>query len=396
MRAHRDRRLGALPAEVGLRRRDARRGRVRRHRGGGARARLPARLGEQRADRALGLVVVALPVVPVAHLPARVDQVLRRPVLVLPRVPGAVVVVEPDRVAQAVLRDRVAHVGLAPLERELGRVDADDRQARGPVAAVPRTQVRERAQAVDAGVGPEVDQDHPAAQPAHARLLTGRGVEPARDAGELRRRPAVLEQRVAVAPRDVARARLAPVHPRQRAFHRAGLLQAGGGIDERGREVVRDRGLEVAIQSRGEQHGDGDHQHPERLLQPPRVGADPARERAPERASPPAARSRRRRRRRSRARAAPRRPRRRAPPRRRGSDPRRARRRGRATPRARGRSGSRRRRRSPLRAAPGGSAAPRPPRPAGARRARRRTPRAPRSPSRGRGLRAGRARRARA
>ena len=82
-----------------------------------------ARLGEQRADRPLGLRVLALAEVHVAHLPVRVDQVVRRPVLVRVGVPGGVVVVLCHRVLDPVLLDRIAHVAGVLLERELRCVD---------------------------------------------------------------------------------------------------------------------------------------------------------------------------------------------------------------------------------------------------------------------------------
>ena len=50
------------------------------------------------------------------------------------------------------------------LERELGRVHADDDQAVAAVARVPGLEVGQRAQAVDARVGPEVDEHDLAAQ----------------------------------------------------------------------------------------------------------------------------------------------------------------------------------------------------------------------------------------
>ena len=61
-----------------------------------------------------------------------------------------------------------ADVGGLALEGELRRVDADDRQALGAVALVPGLEVGQRAQAVDAGVRPEVDEHDAAAQPGHA------------------------------------------------------------------------------------------------------------------------------------------------------------------------------------------------------------------------------------
>ena len=75
-------------------------------------------------------------------------------------------------------------VGIA-LEREFGRVDADDDQAVLAVAFVPRLHIGDRAQAIDAAVGPEVDHHDLALE-----LLAGerRAVEPWADAVERRKR----------------------------------------------------------------------------------------------------------------------------------------------------------------------------------------------------------------
>ena len=77
----------------------------------------------------LGLVVGAFAEVHVADAAAAVDQVVRRPVLVLVRVPGREVVVERDRIVDAEPLDCGAHVAEAVLERELRRVHAEDHQA---------------------------------------------------------------------------------------------------------------------------------------------------------------------------------------------------------------------------------------------------------------------------
>src|SRR5438067_2521575 len=115
------------------------------------------------------------------HPPEVVDQVLRGPVLVAEGVPGRVVVVLDDGVADAVVRDPGGDVRGTALKRELGRVDADDRQPVAAVPLVPRLHVGERPQAVDAGIGPEVDQhDAPTrAQPREPEPAATRCVEPA-------------------------------------------------------------------------------------------------------------------------------------------------------------------------------------------------------------------------
>src|SRR5205814_7654877 len=62
-----------------------------------------------------------------------------------------------------------------------GGVDADRRQAVVPVLGRPGPKVRERAQPVDAGVGPEVDADDP---PAEVLWCQRFRVEPSRRALE--------------------------------------------------------------------------------------------------------------------------------------------------------------------------------------------------------------------
>ncbi len=145
-------------------------------------------LPEQLAYVGLGDVVVALAEMCVADVAVPVDEVLRRPVLVPERRPRAVLAVERDRVADAQPLDRAADVRGHRLERELGRVDANDHEPVLAVHAVPRLDVRERAQAVDARVGPEVDQHDLAAQLLDRQ---GRAVHPAGDPGEVGGRPVV-------------------------------------------------------------------------------------------------------------------------------------------------------------------------------------------------------------
>src|SRR5919109_2963342 len=137
-----------------------------------------ARLGEQRTNRRLGLVVLALTEVRIANAPTRVDQILGGPVLVAPRFPGPVSVVLNDRVAEPVLTGRALDVARVALEDELGSVNADDREAPLAVSIVPSLQRRQRSDAIDAGVSPEVDQHDASTKCAH-RKRASTGVEPA-------------------------------------------------------------------------------------------------------------------------------------------------------------------------------------------------------------------------
>src|SRR5438445_2257740 len=78
------------------------------------------------------------------------------------------------------------------LECELRRVHPDDYEPVLRIARVPRLQVRQRAQAVDARVRPEVDEYDLAAQPPESQR---RRVEPVRDPLERRRRTEVRKAR---------------------------------------------------------------------------------------------------------------------------------------------------------------------------------------------------------
>src|SRR5581483_2620729 len=96
----------------------------------------------------------------VADPPVRVDQVLGRPAPVGKCAPDRVAVVEHDRVLDPEARDRLAHVAVLAREGELGRMHADHNQARLAVAPIPSDHVRQGADAIDAGVIPEIDQYH--------------------------------------------------------------------------------------------------------------------------------------------------------------------------------------------------------------------------------------------
>src|SRR5439155_9629249 len=105
-----------------------------------------------------------------------------------PRIPGPVLVVQRYSIAETQVARRLADDREDMLEGELGRVDADDHEPVLRIGAVPRLEVRERAQAVDARVRPEVDQDDLAAQ---LRDRERTAVQPVIDAGEVRRRAIV-------------------------------------------------------------------------------------------------------------------------------------------------------------------------------------------------------------
>ena len=136
----------------------------------------PAGLAQQVLDHPLAVVVVALAEVVVPDPALRVCEVDGRPVPVGEGAPDPVVAVEGDRVLDPHgLRGLADVFGLA-LERKLRRVDADDDQASIAVLLRPGANVGQRAEPVDAGVRPEIDENDP---PTQLRRSERRGIQPA-------------------------------------------------------------------------------------------------------------------------------------------------------------------------------------------------------------------------
>jgi hypothetical protein len=119
---------------------------------------------EQPLDHPLRLLVASLAEVVVADDAVRVDEVERRPVVVVEPVPDLVLVVDRGRVVDRSLLRRLPHVVDLVLERELRRVDSDHDQPVVSVGLRPGADVRLLAQPVDARQGPEVHDDDVAAQ----------------------------------------------------------------------------------------------------------------------------------------------------------------------------------------------------------------------------------------
>src|SRR5262249_31313641 len=121
----------------------------------------------------------------VAYPSLRVDEVEGWPVLVLEGAPDGVIAVDRDRIADPHVPDRAADVVDVLLERELGSMDADDGQPPVLVLLGPGSDIGKRAQPVDAGVGPDVDDDDVAAQTRRRQRLR---IEPsgrARERGQV-------------------------------------------------------------------------------------------------------------------------------------------------------------------------------------------------------------------
>ena len=114
------------------------------------------RKSEQLANGPLHLHRVALALAQHDDAGVPVQEIEARPSPVAPRTPGPVAVVLADGIADPELADGMLHIRAQVLEGELRRVDADELQAGRRVLLVPALQVGQRAQDVDAGVGPEV------------------------------------------------------------------------------------------------------------------------------------------------------------------------------------------------------------------------------------------------
>src|SRR5262249_37801285 len=119
-------------------------------------------------------------------------------------VPRAVGIVERDWEGQAEPAHAGGDVGRHVLEGGLGRVHADDLEPVGGVGPGAGLDVRKLALAVDAGVGPEAEQDDLGAQRGQAPRLAAGGVEPLLNAAERGRGAALLETGAAVQGRSLA------------------------------------------------------------------------------------------------------------------------------------------------------------------------------------------------
>ncbi|HMJ11093.1 MAG TPA: hypothetical protein VK524_06775 [Polyangiaceae bacterium] len=116
-----------------------------------------------------------------SDLASSVDEVESRPVLVFECVPDRVVAVDRDRIIDAHVQHGFPDIVDVLLELEFGCVHANHDQSAALILLGPRTQVREGAAPVDAGIRPEID-DHDLA----TQRLDGqrRRVQPLGCAGE--------------------------------------------------------------------------------------------------------------------------------------------------------------------------------------------------------------------
>ena len=110
-----------------------------------------------------------------SNAPLRIDEIQRWPVVVLEGSPYRMLIVHRDRVIDPHLLHGPANVVDVLLERELRRMDADHHQSLILVFLGPRADIGSCPQPVDAGVGPEIDEDDFSAQ---SRRRQGRRIQP--------------------------------------------------------------------------------------------------------------------------------------------------------------------------------------------------------------------------
>ena len=131
-------------------------------------------------------------------------------------------------------------------------MDADDGEAVVAVLLVPCLQVGQRADAVDAGVGPEVDEHHPALalrQPGDGERLAVGGVEPLLRGAEVGRRAVVREllarRRLGLAP---LRGALSAADRREVVGDRVGSSSPPLGLTRNDGRSLGDRVLELEVE----------------------------------------------------------------------------------------------------------------------------------------------------
>src|SRR5215813_5649577 len=134
-----------------------------------------ASLGEQSLNEPFRLVVVAFPEVVMSQTTLRVDKVESWPILVLECAPYRKIVVDRDRIRQSHALHGTANVIDVPFEWELRCVHADHDQSKIFVLFRPGANIGDRAQPIDTGVGPHINEDD---FPAQAGCRQRWGVEP--------------------------------------------------------------------------------------------------------------------------------------------------------------------------------------------------------------------------
>lgn len=136
---------------------------------------------QQIADIIFHFGVFAFAKMAIDHLPFAVNQVMGWPIAVAIGVPGGVGVILCHWPCHAEIADGFGDVGRVAFKREFGGVDADDNKPLVGKGCVIGLEIGDSADAIDAGIGPEINQHHFAAQTGQCE---GVAVMPAGQAGE--------------------------------------------------------------------------------------------------------------------------------------------------------------------------------------------------------------------
>src|SRR4051812_24332741 len=102
-----------------------------------------------------------------SNTPLRIDEIQSRPIPVMEGLPYRMLIIDGDRVIDAHLSHGPANVVDVLLKSELRRMDADHHQSLVLVFLGPGADIRSRSQPLDAGVGPEIDEDDFSTQTWH-------------------------------------------------------------------------------------------------------------------------------------------------------------------------------------------------------------------------------------
>ena len=106
------------------------------------------------------LLVISFTEMMVTDAALNIDKIVSGPVLVAEGAPDGVVAVDCDRIADLQIGNGVLYIADAFLKRKLRRVHAYDYESLISIFLCPRLDVGDRAKAVDAGIRPEIDQNH--------------------------------------------------------------------------------------------------------------------------------------------------------------------------------------------------------------------------------------------
>src|SRR4030095_15222242 len=124
---------------------------------------------EQLLDDFFRALVFALTEVMVSNSSSRIDEIERRPIMVVEGSPDRILAVDGHGIPDSLFADRAANVDDILLETELPRVHTDHDEPLIGVLRCPRAHVWKRASPIDARVRPELHEHYFAAKIGRAK-----------------------------------------------------------------------------------------------------------------------------------------------------------------------------------------------------------------------------------